>query len=46
MMCEEKFQHLDVGAQFKTTFPKSITLNQTIAVWKHIVLYQKQEEHN
>lgn len=30
--------------KFAEKFPKSITLGQTIATWKHIVHYQQKQE--
>lgn len=36
-----QFEHFDIEDYFKDEFPESVTLDQTVAVWKHIVLYQK-----
>lgn len=38
----DQFEHLNLDDNFDTTFPKSVTLDQTIAVWKHTVLYQEK----
>ena len=37
-----EFEGLDLPAQFFDEFPDSITLDQTVAVWKHIVFYQER----
>ena len=39
---QDQFQHLDMEDHFSAEFPISITLDQTVAVWKHIVHYQKE----
>ena len=38
----EAFEGLDLPAQFCDEFPESITLDQTVAVWKHIIFYQER----
>ena len=37
-----EFEGLDLPAQFFEDFPDSITLDQTVAVWKYIVFYQER----
>ena len=36
----DQFQHLEIEEDFQNVFPESVTLDQTVAVWKHIVRYQ------
>ena len=36
-----QFEHLGIETHFSTEFPDSITLNQTVSVWKHVVLFQE-----
>ena len=46
VIVEGPFEHLEMDPQFAEEFPDTITLAQTVAVWKHIVDYQdrlKQE---
>ena len=38
----KEFEDLHLPAQFLEKFPDSITLDQTVAVWKHIVFYQEK----
>ena len=40
VIVEDQFEHLDLDPEFINTFPKDITQEKTIAVWKHIVFYQ------
>ena len=40
VLAEDMFSHLDLDPQFFDKFPASITLDQTVAAWKHIVVYQ------
>jgi hypothetical protein len=42
IIVEEQFKHLDVEGHFYQEFPGSITLDQTVAAWKHVVDYQKE----
>ena len=42
IIVEDQFKHLDVEEHFYDEFPESITLDQTVAVWKHIVEYQER----
>ena len=32
--------------QFSAEFPKRITVDQAVATWKHIVIYQEDLKHN
>ena len=34
--------HLDIQEHFFDEFSDTISLDQTVAVWKHIVFYQKK----
>ena len=38
----DQFEYLGMKAQLSVDFPESITLDQAIAVWKHVVLYQEK----
>ena len=37
----DQFSHLGIEGHFYKEFPESITLDQTVAVWKHIVLFKE-----
>jgi len=39
---EDRFKHLEIDVK---ELPESITLNQTVAVWKHVVCYQEKHSH-
>ena len=43
VILHDEFEYLDMKAQL-SKFPKSITLCQTVAVWKHIAQYQKNQK--
>ena len=38
----DQFEHLQLDSRFYDVFPDSITIAQTVAVWKHIVHYQER----
>ena len=38
VIVQDQFEHLRIS----TEFPDSITLDQTVAVWKHVVLFQEK----
>ena len=40
VIVQDQFEHLGIEVQFFDELPDSINLDQTVAVWKHIVLYQ------
>ena len=37
----DQFSHLGIEDHFYKEFPESITLDQTVAVWKHIVVFKE-----
>ncbi len=38
----DQFEHLGIFHQPENEFPDSITLDQTVSLWKHIVDYQEK----
>lgn len=42
IIVEDQFKHLDVEEHFYDEFPETVTLDQTVAVWKHIVEYHER----
>ena len=47
ILVEDHFKHLGIDSEtFSAKFPQTITLDQTIAVWKHIVHYQEEQKHS
>lgn len=40
ILVEDQFKYLGIEEAFSTEFPASISLNQTVAVWKYLVCYQ------
>lgn len=42
VIVDDHFKHLGMEERFYDEFPDSVTLDQTVAVWKHIVLYQEK----
>lgn len=45
VLVDDSFKNLDLPAEFEDKFPGSITIDQTVAVWKHIVHYQEKIKH-
>ena len=39
---QDRFKQLEIEEHFEEAFPNTITLDQTVAVWKHIVSYQEE----
>ena len=44
VLVEDQFKHLDMEEHFSKEFPGTITLDQTVAAWKHIVQYQERQK--
>ena len=42
VICADQFEYLQLDSRFADVFPDSITIAQTVAVWKHIVHYQER----
>lgn len=38
----DQFMHLEIQDHFFEEFPDDVSLDQTVALWKHIVFYQKK----
>ena len=43
---EDEFEHLGIDQCLLKKLPQSVTLSQTVAVWKYIVFYVKKWNNN
>ena len=41
VLIQDQFEHLELESHFSTDFPDSLTLDQAVSLWKHIILYQE-----
>jgi len=44
VLVEGNYDNLQLPENFKDDFPDTITVAQTVATWKHIVDYQKENK--
>ena len=42
VLAADQFMHLEIQENFFKEFPDTIRSDQTVAVWKHMVFYQRK----